>query len=50
MDINDMVMRWVLVDTSSNDTFTRLGLERGQLKAVRTLLVGFTGNSVELEG
>ncbi|XP_019167690.1 PREDICTED: uncharacterized protein LOC109163402 [Ipomoea nil] len=56
MDINDMIVHRILVDTGSSvnvmyyDAFTKLGLPRGQLKEVRTPLSGFTGDSVETEG
>ncbi|XP_019155109.1 PREDICTED: uncharacterized protein LOC109151973 [Ipomoea nil] len=56
LDINNVVVHWVLVDTGSlvnvmyYDTFTQLGLSRGQLEPVRTPLSGFTGDSIETEG
>ncbi|XP_019163614.1 PREDICTED: uncharacterized protein LOC109159956 [Ipomoea nil] len=56
LDINDVVVHRVLVDTGSSinvmyhDTFTRLGLSRGQQEQVRTPLSGFTGDSIETEG
>ncbi|XP_019160717.1 PREDICTED: uncharacterized protein LOC109157271 [Ipomoea nil] len=56
LDINNVVVHRVLVDTGSSvnvmyyDTFTLLGLSRGELEQVRTPLSGFTGDSIETEG
>ncbi|XP_019161016.1 PREDICTED: uncharacterized protein LOC109157619 [Ipomoea nil] len=56
LDINNVVVHRVLVDTGSSvivmyyDTFTQLGLSRGQLEQVRSPLSGFTGDSIETEG
>ncbi|XP_019166888.1 PREDICTED: uncharacterized protein LOC109162657 [Ipomoea nil] len=56
LDINNMVVHRVLVDTGSSvnvmyyDTFTQLGLSREHLEQVRTPLSGFTGDSIETKG
>ncbi|XP_019149861.1 PREDICTED: uncharacterized protein LOC109146664 [Ipomoea nil] len=56
LDINNVVVHRVLVDTGSSvnvmyyDTFTQLGLSRGQLEPIRTPLSGFMGDSIETEG
>ncbi|VFQ71417.1 unnamed protein product [Cuscuta campestris] len=56
IEINDAIVHRTLVDTGSSvnimyeKTFHDLGLERKDLRPVRTPLSGFTGDSIEAEG
>ncbi|VFQ94055.1 unnamed protein product [Cuscuta campestris] len=56
MEINNAIAHRTLVDTGSSvnimyeKTFQDLGLDRKDLKPVRTPLSGFTGDSIEAEG
>lgn len=48
MDINGMIVCWVLMNTDNSvnilyyDTFPKLGLDKGQLKVIKTPLADFT--------
>ncbi|VFQ94507.1 unnamed protein product [Cuscuta campestris] len=56
IEINDTIVHRTLVDTGSSvnimyeKTFKDLGLDRKDLRPVRTPLSGFTGDSIEAEG
>ncbi|VFQ79051.1 unnamed protein product [Cuscuta campestris] len=56
IEINDAIVHRTLVDTGSSvnimyeKTFQDLGLNRKDLRPVRTPLSGFTGDSIEVEG
>ncbi|VFQ64851.1 unnamed protein product [Cuscuta campestris] len=56
VEINNVVVHCTLVDTGSSvnvmysNTFTELGLSRGDLKPIHTPLSGFTGDTIEAEG
>ncbi|VFQ94714.1 unnamed protein product, partial [Cuscuta campestris] len=56
IEINDAIVHRTLVDTGSSvnimyeKTFQDLGLDRKDLRPVRTPLSGFTGDSIEAEG
>ncbi|VFQ92732.1 unnamed protein product [Cuscuta campestris] len=56
IEINDAIVHRTLVDTGSSvnimyeKTFQDLGLNRKDLRPVRTPLSGFTGDSIEAEG
>ncbi|VFQ98118.1 unnamed protein product [Cuscuta campestris] len=56
IEINDAIVHHTLVDTRSSvnimyeKTFQDLGLDRKDLRPVRTPLSGFTGDSIEVEG
>ncbi|VFQ71586.1 unnamed protein product, partial [Cuscuta campestris] len=56
IEINDAIVHRTLVDTGSSvnimyeKTFQDLGLNRKDLRPVRTSLSGFTGDSIEAEG
>ncbi|VFQ80576.1 unnamed protein product [Cuscuta campestris] len=56
MEINNAIVHRTLVDTGSSvnimyeKTFHDLGLDRKDLRPVRTPLSGFTGDSIEAEG
>ncbi|VFQ73250.1 unnamed protein product [Cuscuta campestris] len=56
IDIMDLLIHKTLVDTGNSinimymDTYKALGLTRDELSPIKTLLTGFTGDSIEQEG